>query len=240
GRAAASHELHALGDDLDDGPLAAVFGLPLARLQPPLDEDRTALVEVLTAALRLLAPHHHREKAGVLAFLAALRRVIAIDRQPQVGDGGPARRVTQLRGLGQVTDQEHLVEARHQLTSSTTSRVLAGRAFLRIGTRVLTKRSTFSLRRTWRSNSFTMEGSAETSKTAYVPSRCLRMSYASRRFPQLSTLATSAPSVLSCSPSCSSNAATSSSVGRGSTITRTSYGRSSHSPPLDSSRTDPS
>src|SRR6059036_1664660 len=78
-----------------------------------------------------------------------------------------------------------------------------------------------------------MEGSAETSSTAYVPSRCFFMSYASRRFPQLSTLVTSAPTVLSCSPSCASRAATSSSVGRGSTITSISYGRSSHSPPLE-------
>src|SRR5262245_7001868 len=234
GRAAASHELDTLGDDLDDGSLAAVLGLPLTGLQPALDQDRTALVEVLATALRLLAPDHHGEEAGLFALLAPLRRVVAIDRQPQIGHGGPAGRVTKLRGLGQVADQEHLVEARHQLTSSSTSWVFAGRAFLRIGTRVLTKRSTFSLRRTCRSNSFTMEGSAETSKTAYVPSRCLRMSYASRRFPQLSTLVTSAPSVLSCSPSCSSSAATSSSVGRGSTITRTSYGRSVHSPPLSS------
>src|SRR5437867_2034097 len=233
GRAGSSHELDALGDDLDDGSLAAVLGFPLAGLQPPLDQDGAALVEVLAAALRLFAPHHDGEEAGFFALLAPLRRVVAIDRQPQIGDGGPAGRVTKLRGLGQVADQEHLVEARHQLTSSSTSWVFAGRAFLRIGTRVLTKRSTFSLRRTCRSNSFTMDGSAETSKTAYVPSRCFFMSYASRRFPQLSTLVTSAPTVLSCSPSCASRAATSSSVGRGSTITSISYGRSSHSPPLE-------
>src|SRR5207249_2093569 len=180
GGAASAHELAALGHDLDDGALAPVLGLPLACLQPTLDEDGTALVEILAATLRLLTPHDDREETGVFAFFSALRGVVAIDRQPQVGDGRSAGRVTQLRGLGQVTDQEYLVEARHQLTSSTTSWVLAGRAFLRIGTRVLTKRSTFSLRRTCRSNSFTMDGSAETSKTAYVPSRCFLMSYASR------------------------------------------------------------
>src|SRR5205823_13154270 len=230
-RLAAPQELDPLGHDLDDGALLAVLAFPLARLEPALDEDRAALVEILAAGLRLLAPHHHREEARLFALLAPLRGVVAVHRQPHVGHRGTARRVAQLRGPGQVADEEDLVEARHQTTSSSTSGVLAGRAFFRTGTRVLRKRRTFSLRRSCRSNSFTMEGSAETSNTAYVPSRCLRMSYASRRFPQLSTLVTSAPSVLSCSPSCVSSAVTSSSVGRGSTITRTSYGRSSHSPP---------
>src|SRR5262249_62134751 len=102
------------------------------------------LLEVFTPALPLLAPPPHREEAGLPALLAPLRRVVAVHRQSQIGHGGPAGRVAKLRGLGQVTDQEHLVEARHQLTSSSTSWVFAGRAFLRIGTPVLTKRRTFS------------------------------------------------------------------------------------------------
>src|SRR5262249_34937546 len=118
GRAAASHELDTLGDDLDDGSLAAVLGFPLTGLQPALDQDGAALVEVLAAALRLLAPHHHCKEAGLFALLAALRRVIAVDRQPQIGHGSPAGRVTKLRRFGQVADQEHLVGARHHLTSS--------------------------------------------------------------------------------------------------------------------------
>src|SRR2546422_777304 len=231
GGLAAPHELDALGHHLLHGPLPAVIAFPLARLRAAVDEDRTSLAEVLAAGLRLLAQDDDRDERGLLALLAPLRRVVAVDRKPQVGHGGAARRVAQLWGAGQVTDQEDLVEARHQRTSSSTSGVFAGRAFLRIGTRVERKRSTLSLRRSCRSNSFIIDGSAETSKTAYVPSRCLRMSYASRRFPQLSTLPTSAPSALTCSPSCASSAATSSSVGRGSTITRISYGRSFLTPP---------
>src|SRR5712692_5152433 len=114
GSPGAPHELHALSHNLDDGSFAAVLGFPLARLQPALDE-------IFAAALRLLSPHHDREETGFLPFLAPLRRVVAIDRQPQISDGSSAGRVTELRGLGQVADQEHLVEARHQLTSSTTS-----------------------------------------------------------------------------------------------------------------------
>src|SRR6266849_3074311 len=122
GSPGAPHELHALSHNLDDGSFAAVLGFPLARLQPALDEDGTALVEIFAAALRLLSPHHDREETGFLPFLAPLRRVVAIDRQPQIGDGSSAGRVTELRGLGQVADQEHLVEARHQVTSSSVGR----------------------------------------------------------------------------------------------------------------------
>src|SRR3989441_7498034 len=223
----AAHELHALGDDLGGRALLAVLALPVARLEPPLDEDLAALVEVLTARLGLLAPDDDGEEARFLPLLARLRRVVAVDRHPEIRDGGAAGRVAQLRGTGQVTDQQHLVQVRHQTTSSRTLVSPSGgsgnfleRAFLlRIGTRVDRKRRTFSFSRSCRSSSFTMDGSALASNTAYVPSRCLRMSYASRRFPQLSTLSTAMPSDLACSPSCVSSAVTSSSVGFGSTIT---------------------
>src|SRR6185436_7658786 len=219
----AAHELNALGDHLGRRALLPVLAFPVARLQSAFHEDLAALVEVLAARLGLLAPHHHREEADFFPLLPALRRIVPVDRQPQVRDRGAARRVTELRGTREIADQEHFVQACHQPTSSTTSGNLAvDRAFLRIGTRVERKRSTFSLRRSWRSNSFTMAGSADTSKTAYVPSRCLRMSYDSRRLPQFSIFATSAPSDLTCSPSCVNSSATSSSVGRESTITRIS------------------
>src|SRR5207249_4706248 len=223
--AALGHEAAQTSDVLvvDEADLA----LPVARLEPPLDEDLAALVEVLAARLGLLAPDDDGEEARFLPLLAGLGRVVAVDRHPEIRDGGAAGRVAQLRGAGQVADEQYLVEARHQTTSSRTlvspsggSGAFLERAFLlRVGTRVDRKRRTFSFSRSCRSSSFTMDGSAFASNTAYVPSRCLRMSYASRRFPQLSTLSTSMPSDLACSPSCVSRAATSSSVGFGSTIT---------------------
>src|SRR5262249_30646531 len=80
-RAAPAHELHAFGHDFDDGALAPVLGFPLARLQTTFDKDGTALVEVLAAALRLLAPYDDGEEAGLFALLAALRGVVAIHGQ---------------------------------------------------------------------------------------------------------------------------------------------------------------
>src|SRR5438128_6856644 len=217
-----AHELDALGHDLGGAALLAVLALPVARLQPAFHADLAALVEVLAARLGLLAPHHHREEARLLALLPALRAVVSVDRHAEIRHGGAAGGIAELGGARQVADQQDFVQAHHPPTSSRTSGVFAGRAFLRIGTWVERKRSTCSLRRSCRSNSFTMAGSAETSKTAYVPSRCLRMSYASRRFPQFSILPTSAPRPLICVSSCVSRAATSSSVGRGSTMTRIS------------------
>src|SRR5688572_3078493 len=117
----AAHELDPLGHDLGGRALLTVLALPVARLQPALDEDLAALVEVLPARLGLLAPHHDGEEAHFLALLAALGAVVAVDRQAQIRHGGAARGVAQLRGTRQVADQQHLVQARHQTTSSTTS-----------------------------------------------------------------------------------------------------------------------
>src|SRR3989442_1497719 len=175
------NDLAALGDDLRHRALLAILAFPVPRLQASLHEDLTAFVEILAARFGLLAPDHDGEEARLLALLSALGAVVAIHGHPEIGDGRAAGCVSEFRGAGQVADQQDLVEARHQPTSSSTSWVFAGRAFFRMGTRVDRKRSTFSLRRSCRSNSLTMAGSAETSKTAYVPSRCLRISYARRR-----------------------------------------------------------
>src|SRR5262249_31204141 len=174
----AAHELDALGDDFGHRPLLAVLALPVPRLQASFDEHLTTLVEVLAAALCLLAPHHDREEAGFLALFATLRRVISIDRHAEIGHRRSARGVAQLRGTGQIADQQDLVEARHQTTSSSTSGCgLLGRRFFRIGRRVERKRSTFSLSRSWRSNSWFIYGSADTSQTTHLPSHPLRFTY---------------------------------------------------------------
>src|SRR5439155_1179602 len=60
------------------------------------------------------------EEARFLPLLAGLGRVVAVDRHPEIRDGGAAGRVAQLRGAGQVADEQYLVEARHQTTSSRT------------------------------------------------------------------------------------------------------------------------
>src|SRR5262245_7769038 len=66
-RLAPPHELHPLRDHLDDVALLAVLRLPVPSLETPLDHHRAPLVQVLTAALGLLSPHHHREEARLLA-----------------------------------------------------------------------------------------------------------------------------------------------------------------------------
>src|SRR6266446_849414 len=116
-----AHELDPLGHDLGGRPLLSVLAFPVANLQSSLDEDFAALVQVLATAFRLLAPDDHREKARLLTPLTRLGRVVAVHGQTQIRHRGATRRVAQLRGARQVADQQDLVEARHQTTSSSTS-----------------------------------------------------------------------------------------------------------------------
>src|SRR5262249_26726507 len=152
--------------------------LPVPRLEPSLDHDRAALVQELATALGLFAPDDDGHETRVLALLPGLRREVIIDRQPQVRDRGAARRVSKLGGARQVSDEEYLVEARHQTTSPTAAGCCFGadRTRLRGGTRVDRNRSTCSFSPSCRSNSLITAGVAEHSITAYVPSRCLRIS----------------------------------------------------------------
>src|SRR5262245_1372752 len=175
------HELHPLRNHLDDIALLAVLRLPVPGLESPFDHHGASLVQVLTTALRLLSPHHHRKEAGLLTLLSALGRVVAVHGQPQVGHRRAARRIAQLGGTRQVADEEHLVQARHQTTSSTAATGAGGcfgtdRTRFFGGTRVERKRRTCSFKPSCRSNSLITAGTAEHSMTAYVPSRCLRMS----------------------------------------------------------------
>src|SRR5262249_24277879 len=195
------------------------------RLKAPLDHDGTSLVEVFAAALGLLAPHDEVQEARIFPLLAGLCLITPVHGQPQICDCHPAGRIAELWCPGQIADQEYLVQAGHQPASSTTAGCCCfGADLTRFlgGTRVDRKRNTCSLRPSCRSNSLIVAGVAEHSITAYVPSRCLRISYARRRLPQLSALLTAPPRFVRLSWSLTSSAAMSSSVGRGSKITRIS------------------
>src|SRR5215467_1412958 len=138
------------------------------RFWPSFDEDGAALVEILTARLGLLAPHHHGEEARLVAFFPALRGVVPVHRQSQIGDRGAARRIPKLRRAGQIPDEEDLVQARHQTTSSVAAGCCFGadRTRLRTGMRVVRKRNTCSFNPSCRSNSFIVVGVEELSMTA--------------------------------------------------------------------------
>src|SRR5262245_33594189 len=123
-----THGLDALGHDLGHRALLAVLGFPVTGLQPALDEDLASLVQIFAAGFRLLAPHHYRQEAGVLALLAALRGVVTIDRHPKVGHGGTVRSVAELRRPRQIADQQDFVQARHQPTSSSALSPTEGRS----------------------------------------------------------------------------------------------------------------
>ena len=116
--------------------------------------------------------HDHREEARLLALLSALGRVGPVDRQPDIGNGRPARRVPQLRRAGEVPDQEDLVQARHQPTSlvagvtgpegAATAAPLGANFRRPSTTRIVRKRSTDSLSFNCRSYSRSTVGVART------------------------------------------------------------------------------
>src|SRR4029453_2839570 len=102
-----AHELHTLGDYLDDSALLSVLRLPVPGLQLSFHQDGAPLVQILPTGLRLLAPHHHGEEARLFPLLAALRGVVSVDGEPGIGHRGTARRIANLRGAGQVPDGGH-------------------------------------------------------------------------------------------------------------------------------------
>src|SRR4029453_4408189 len=100
-------------------PLGAVLRLPLTPVEAAVDGDRAALREVLCAALALVAPDGDVEVVGLVAPLARGRVLLAgVDRDAELADGGAARRVPELRVLGQVPNENAAVDVGHYSSSS--------------------------------------------------------------------------------------------------------------------------
>src|SRR4051794_40716181 len=112
GPVARAKELDAVGDDLDRLPFAAVFRFPLAPVEAAFDRHGAPLGEVVGAVLALRPPDGHVEVVGLVDPVAALVFAAAVDRDPQVTDGGPAAGMTQLRIPGQVPGDDHHVHVR--------------------------------------------------------------------------------------------------------------------------------
>src|SRR5215467_8194421 len=114
----AAQELDAIGDDLDRLALRAVLRLPLAPAQLAVDADGPPLREVLSAVLGLVAEHGDAEVVGRVDPVARLVALAVVDRNAEAADGRPARRVPKLRVPGQVADQDHAVDVRCHVYSS--------------------------------------------------------------------------------------------------------------------------
>src|SRR5262249_13431538 len=111
---AAAEELHGLGDDLDGLALRPVLRLPPAPRPPPVDPDRPALGQVLRAALALVAPDGDVEVVRLVRPLAGRAVLLArVDGDPQLADGGAARRVAQLGVAREVPDEDDAVDVGH-------------------------------------------------------------------------------------------------------------------------------
>jgi hypothetical protein len=110
---AAAEELHAFGHDLDDGAFLPVLRRPFLELQAAFNQERRALLQVFAAGFGRLAPDLDADVGDFLFPLAAGGLVLAVGRKTKVGDGLSGRHETQFGVLGQVADQQDLVQAGH-------------------------------------------------------------------------------------------------------------------------------
>src|SRR4051794_21454374 len=115
---ATSEELDGLGDDLHRLALAAVLRLPLAPIEAPVHCNRSALREVLRAALGLIAEDGDAEVVRLVDPLAGLVPAAAVHRDAQAADRCAARRVPELGIARQVADEDDPVDVRCHYSSS--------------------------------------------------------------------------------------------------------------------------
>src|SRR5215218_3662713 len=131
-----------VGLDLGDGALLALGGLPGAGPEPADHDAAGALLEGLGHVLGLLAPDVDPEERGLPVLPGVALTDPGGDGQPEVGHGRPVGGEAQLRVVGQVADEHHLVVVCHvRCTTSRIPRRLPGRA------RTSTTASTSSLSR---------------------------------------------------------------------------------------------
>src|SRR5215218_5951858 len=105
-------ELDHVGDHLD--VLAVVVSLALLLpVEAAFDDDRAAFLQVLVAALALLAPDADVEVVGLVDPLAVAVFAAAVHRQAEVGDFVVAFGGSLLRIAGQVSAEDYDVDALH-------------------------------------------------------------------------------------------------------------------------------
>src|SRR3954471_6804515 len=110
---ATAEELDGVGHDLDRRALArAVAGVPLAPLEPAVDGDRAALLEVGRAVLALLAPDRDVEVVGLVGPLGGSVLAARVDGNPQLADGRPAGGGAELRVTSQIARDGDSIDVR--------------------------------------------------------------------------------------------------------------------------------
>ncbi len=104
---------HTLGHDFVLATFLAVFRLPPALLQTPVDDHPVAFAQVLPAMFGLFAEDDDVDEADFFLQLLALLEA-STGRQAETGDRRPAWRIPQLRIPGQVSDQNNFIEPRQR------------------------------------------------------------------------------------------------------------------------------
>src|SRR5262245_57562759 len=92
-----SEKLHILGHYAQARSLLpSLLVVPSIHLQPTFDENRSAFFQILAGDLRRSSPQGDVDKCDFLAFLAAVSRVRAIDRDTEIAHGAAFGCITDL------------------------------------------------------------------------------------------------------------------------------------------------
>src|SRR4051812_33937434 len=109
---AGAEELHGIGNDIYRLPLLSALVLPFAPLEAPVDRDRTALRQVLSAVLALRAPYRDVEVVRLVDPLPRLVLPARVHRHAETADRGAASGVPELRVTCEVARDDHAVQVR--------------------------------------------------------------------------------------------------------------------------------
>jgi hypothetical protein len=106
-----AEENHLIGNQFRTEVARAIIVFPAARLQPPLDIDLLAFVEVRFANLGQIAPGHHVKPLGFFAAFTLRRGPGAAGRNAKTGNGPTAGGIPQFGITSQAADDHDFIQS---------------------------------------------------------------------------------------------------------------------------------
>src|SRR5690606_22531458 len=109
-------ELQVFTDDFQLAALlAGLLVVPGIHLEAALDVSAAAFGQILLGKLRLTSPEGDVDEGGFLLALVLLVGPDAVDRKPEIRDGGSLWRVPEFRIPREIPDEHDFVEIGHDV-----------------------------------------------------------------------------------------------------------------------------
>lgn len=93
--------------------LSGLLVVPLVKLEPAFDQNRTPFLQILADGFGLTAESVHINESHFLALFAGFGGPVAINRKTEFSNGGSLGSVAQFRIARQVPGQDDFVEVGH-------------------------------------------------------------------------------------------------------------------------------